>query len=180
MKTILNAGPKTIPGFVQELDVFGQVKSKRTAGFKRFTYKSKNAPDLNVNYAGLGIRSLATFIDLVIVFIVLFIPEILLFSFRFDDLDLNAYRVFTALGTWIFYHAAFESSKYQATPGKMLLNIKVIGLYGKSISVVRGIFRSLSVFISLVPFGLGIWYISTDPKKRGWHDLIAGSYVIKS
>lgn len=180
MKTKINSGPKTFPDFLQERDVFGQLKSKRTSGFKRFNYKSLNAPDLNVKYAGLGIRSLATFIDLIIIISILLIPEMLLFSFNFSDLDLNIYRIFTGLGIWIFYHTAFESSYYKATPGKMVLKIKVINLNGKSMSVLRATFRCLSVFISIIPFGLGIWYILSDSKKQGWHDLIAGSLVIKS
>jgi uncharacterized RDD family membrane protein YckC len=180
MKIIHEYGSKTIPDFVKERDVFGLVKSKRTSGFKRFKYKSLNAPDLKVTYAGLGLRALATFIDLIIVLIVLLIPEMFLFSFNFNELDLNSYRFFIAIAIWIFYHATFESSVYQATPGKIMLKLKVIDLYGKSISVVRATFRCLSVFISIVPFALGIWYITTDRKKRGWHDLIAGSYVIKS
>ena len=180
MKTINEFGPKTLPDYLTELDVFGQVKSKRNSITKRFDYKSLNAPDLKVTYAGLGTRALATFIDLIIVFAMLLIPEIFLFSFNFSDMDVNSLRVLIALGLWFFYHAAFESSGYQATPGKMLLKLKVIDLYGKSLSVVRAIFRCLSVFISIVPFGLGIWYISTDRKKRSWHDLIAGSYVIVS
>ncbi len=180
MKTINEYGPKTLPDYVKERDVFGQVKSKSKSITKRFDYTKLNAPDLKVTYAGLGIRALATFIDLIIVFAMLLIPELFLFSFNFSDLDLNSLRILIALGLWVFYHAAFESSGYQATPGKMLLKLKVIDLYGKSLSIVRAMFRCLSVFISIVPFGLGIWYISTDRKKRGWHDLIAGSYVIKS
>ncbi len=180
MKTINEYGPKTLPDYVMERDVFGQVKSKRQSITKKFNYKKLNAPDLKVTYAGLGIRVLATFIDLIIVFGILLIPEIFLFSFNLSDIDLNTYRVLIGFGSWAFYQTAFESSGYQATPGKMLLKLKVIDLYGKNISVVRALFRSLSVLISIVPFGLGIWYISTDRKKRGWHDLIAGSYVIKS
>jgi hypothetical protein len=34
MKIIHEYGPKTIPDFVKERDVFGQVKSKRTSEFK--------------------------------------------------------------------------------------------------------------------------------------------------
>ena len=90
MKKTLEYGPQTLPDFVKERDVFGQVKSKRTAGFKKFKYKSLNAPDLKVTYAGLGIRSLAAFIDLMIVFTLLLIPEIFLFSFKFNNLDLNS------------------------------------------------------------------------------------------
>ncbi len=180
MKTIREYGPQTLPYFVKEREVLRQLKSKRTSGFKKFKYKSLNAPDLKVTYAGLGIRSIATFIDLVIVFILLLIPEMFLFSFNFSDFDLNIYRLLIGFGSWVFYYSTFESSVYQATPGKIMLKLKVVDLFGKSISFVRATFRCLSVFISIVPFGLGIWYISTDGKKRGWHDLIAGSYVVKS
>ncbi len=180
MKTILEYGPQPLPDFVKERDVFGQVKSKRISGFKRFKYKSLNVPDLKVAYAGLGIRSLATFYDLIIVFILLLLPEMFLLSFNFSDIDLNIYRVLIGFGSWVFYHSTFESSGYQATPGKIMLKLKVVDLFGKSINFVRATFRCLSVFISIAPFGLGIWYISTDRKKRGWHDLIAGSYVVKS
>ncbi len=180
METINKYGPKTLPDFVVEHDVFGQVKSNRQSITKRFNYKKLNAPDLKVTYAGLGIRALAAFIDLIIVFAILLIPEIFLFSFNFSDTDLNTYRFLIGFGSWVFYHTAFESSVFQATPGKMLLKLKVIDLYGKNISVVSALFRSLSVFISIALLGLGIWNISTNPKKQSWHDLIAGSYVIKS
>ena len=180
MKTINDIIPKTISDFVKEPDGTKRVKFKRTLGFKRFKYKSLNALDIKVTYAGLGIRTLATLIDLIIIVILLLIPEILLLSFSFTDLDLNSYRFFIGIGTWIFYHATFESSVYQATPGKMLFKLKIIDLTGQSISFMKATFRCLSVFISIVPFGLGVWYISTDSKKRSWHDLIVGSYVIKS
>lgn len=169
-----------IPDYVKDRDVFGQVKSKRTSVVKRFNNKHLNAPDLKVAYAGLGVRTLATFIDLIIIAGLMLIPEIFFFSFNFSNIDFNSYRYLMVTAIWIFYHAGFESSTLQGTIGKMLLKLKVIDLYGKNISVVRAMFRCLSVLISIVPFGLGIWYISTDRKKRSWHDLIAGSYVIKS
>ncbi len=110
MKTIKEYGPQILPDFVLEHDVLRQVKSKRTSGFKKFKYKSLNAPDLKVTYAGLGIRSMATFIDLLIIVSLLLIPEIFLFSFNFNDLDLNSYRFFIGIGLWVFYHSTFESS----------------------------------------------------------------------
>jgi uncharacterized RDD family membrane protein YckC len=62
----------------------------------------------------------------------------------------------------------------------MILKLKVIDLYGKRMSVLRSLFRCITTIISILPIGLGIWYITTDPKKRAWHDLIVGTYVIKS
>jgi len=171
---------ESIPEYVYEHDVFGLEKSKRTSMINRFKYKSSNAPELDVAYAGLGIRTLATLIDLVIIAGIMIIPEILFFSFNFSDIGYNSFRFLMAMLIWIVYHVAFNSTSSQATPGKKLFKLKIIDLNGNKMSIVRALFRSVAVFISIVPIGLGIWYISTDPKKQGWHDLISGSYVIKS
>jgi len=182
MKTNNFLKSESIPDYLKERDVFGLVKSKKismTNGFKYIVHKAP-VPQLDVVYAGLGIRTLATFIDLVIIACLMIIPEILFFSFNFKEIDFNSYRFIMIMVFWIFYHTVFDSSGYQGTPGKRFLKLKVIDLNGKNLSIVRAMFRSLTVFISIVPIGLGIWYISTDPKKRGWHDLISGSYVIKS
>lgn len=180
MKTYNFSKSEPLPGYVNEHDVFGLVKSKRTSMIKRFKYKPSNAPELDVTYAGLGIRSLTTFIDLVIISGLMIIPEILFFSFNFNEIDYNGYRFLIFMIIWVVYHAGFDSSASQATIGKRFLNLKIIDLYGKRLSIGRAVFRCLSVFISIAPVGLGIWFISTEPKKQGWHDLIAGSYVIKS
>jgi len=180
MKTYNISKSESIPDYLRERDVFGLVKSKRTSMIKRFKYKPLNAPELDVVYAGLGIRTLATFIDLIIIAVLMLIPEIFFFSFNFNEIDFNGYRILMVFAIWIFYHAGFDSSDLQGTPGKKLLKLKMIDLYGKNLSIVRATFRCLTVFISILPIGLGIWYISTDPKKQGWHDLIAGTYVIKS
>lgn len=180
MKTYNISKSESIPDYLRERDVFGLVKSKRTSMIKRFKYKPLNAPELDVVYAGLGIRTLATFIDLIIIAGLMLIPELLFFSFNFHNIDFNSYRFLMFLLIWIVYNVAFESTKSQATPGKRIFKLKIIDLYGNRMSIVRTFFRCLVVFISIAPIGLGIWYISTDPKKQGWHDLIAGTYVIKS
>ncbi len=167
-----------MPDYVHERDVFGLIKSKRTSMVKRLKNKHLNAPDLKVAYADLGIRILATVIDLIIIACLMLIPEIFFLSFNFSDIDFNSYRIFMVMAIWIFYHVGFDSSALQGSIGKRLLKLKIVDLYGKKISIIRPFFRCLTVFISIVPIGLGIWYISTDPKKRNWHDLITGSYVI--
>jgi len=172
--------PNEIPYFVDERDVFGQIKPKRMNVFKRFKHKSRNAPELKVTYSSLGLRTMASLIDLTIILCTLLILETFLFNFNYTNNDFNSYRFFISIFTWIFYNGLFESSVYQATPGKMIFKLKVIDLYGKRMSVLRASFRCISKIFSILPIGLGIWYITTDPKKRGWHDLISGSYVIKS
>ena len=146
---------------------------------KNTKYKSINAPDLNVSYAALGIRAVAKVIDLIIVFAILLILEAIFLKFNFTNSDDILIRVLISGIIWLVYNDLFESSAFQATIGKMIVKLKVIGLYGKKLTVLRALSRCITVIISISPFGLGIWYISTDKKKRGWHDLIAGSLVVK-
>jgi len=172
-----NEHQTSTPIYVEDRDVLGQPKGINV--LQRFKYKIGNAPDLKVIYAGLGKRTIAKLIDLTIVFIPLLILEAFLFKFNRINSDFNTYRFFIVIITWIFYNSVFETSAYQATVGKMILKLKVIDLYGKRISLLRSFFRCITTIISILPIGLGIWYITTDPKKRSWHDLIAGTYVIQ-
>ena len=169
-----------LPDYVNENDVLGQVKSMRTSIIKRFRFKPLNTPDLKVTYAGLGIRTWAALIDLALIAGLMFIPEVIFFSFNFNNTDYNIIRFLLVASIWIFYHTAFDSSASQATLGKRMLKLKITDLYGNRISITRSLFRSLTVSISIAAIGLGIWYISTDTKKRSWHDLITGTFVIKS
>ena len=178
MKRKIYSAQNSPPFLVENLDVLGQPKGVNF--LQRFQHKSINTPDLNVTYAGLGKRTVAKFIDIAIIFSPLLILEMFLFKFNYMNSDLNTYRFFTVSFIWIFYNSVFEASVYQATIGKMILKLKVIDMNGKRMSVLRSFFRCITVIISILPVGLGIWYITTDPKKRAWHDLILGTYVIQS
>ena len=180
MKNKNYTGSSANPIYIADRDILGQIKPSGLTGLKNFRHRIKNAPNLQVDYAGLGLRALATFIDLIIVTGALLILEVLVFKFNFTNNEFNTYRFFIAIFTWLFYNGAFESSVYQATFGEMIFKLKVIGLYGKRISFIRSLWRCISTIISILPVGLGIWFMTTDPKKRTWHDLIAGTYVIKT
>jgi len=168
-----------IPNYIEERDIFGQIKPKKLFVFKRSFHKSKNAPDLNVNYAGFWTRALATLIDLIVVIFVLAILDSMFLNNHFIIDNLNMYRIIIGILAWIFYNGLSDSSVYQATIGKMILKMNVIDLFGKRLSILKASLRCISTIFSILPLGLGFWYITTDPKKQAWHDLISGSYVIK-
>jgi uncharacterized RDD family membrane protein YckC len=171
--------PNTAPLFLDNRDVLGQIKPSGISRLKKIHHKLKNAPDLKVVYAGLGARAIAALIDLAIVFSLLLIMETFLFKFNYTNNEFNTYRFFILIFIWIFYNGSFESSMYQATFGEMILKLKVVDLNGKRMSVIRSLFRCIATIISILPIGIGIWYLTTDSKKRTWHDMIAGTYVIK-
>ena len=179
MKTENNHISNQMADFVIDRDIFGQIKSKGVSVVKKFRYKPVNAPELNVKYVNIGIRTLATSVDLVLIVILLTTIETFVLNSSFSSLEINSFRILIGIVSWIFYNAILESSVFQATIGEMLLSVKVVDLFGKKVGFLRAMFRCISTILSILPFGLGIWYITTDPKKQGWHDLIAGTFVIK-
>jgi uncharacterized RDD family membrane protein YckC len=69
----------------------------------------------------------------------------------------------------------------QATPGKMLLSLRVVDARtGGSLTVVQSIVRYLGYFVSTIPLGLGLIWVAFDPRKQGWHDKLAGTVVVRS
>ncbi|PIE43637.1 MAG: hypothetical protein CSA45_07030 [Gammaproteobacteria bacterium] len=68
-----------------------------------------------------------------------------------------------------------------ATPGKIMLKLKVLDAdTGKPLSAGKAIIRYLAYFISAIPLCLGYIWIIFNPKKQGWHDLIANTVVVRS
>ncbi|MCL2707042.1 MAG: RDD family protein [Dehalococcoidia bacterium] len=76
------------------------------------------------------------------------------------------------------YSVVFWSWRGQ-TPGKLLLNIKVLRGDGSNISFSYALLRYLGYIICALTLGLGFIGIICDNRKQGLHDKIAGTVVIK-
>lgn len=60
------------------------------------------------------------------------------------------------------------------------MNTKVVDANtGLNISTSQALLRYISYFISALPLGLGFIWILIDEQNRAWHDLIAGTVVVK-
>jgi uncharacterized RDD family membrane protein YckC len=80
---------------------------------------------------------------------------------------------------WLYY-ALFESSTWQATPGKKVLGLFVTDLNGNRISFAHASGRFFAKLISgLIPFGIGYMMAGFTAKKQALHDLIAGCLVLR-
>ena len=67
------------------------------------------------------------------------------------------------------------------TPGMKVMKIKLCGTDGTyPIRYTRGFLRWVGMIISGVVIGLGYLWILIDENRQGWHDKIAGTYVIES
>jgi uncharacterized RDD family membrane protein YckC len=79
----------------------------------------------------------------------------------------------------IGYFVCFWSAGGQ-TPGKMVLGIRVISADGEIISFWRALLRYFGYIISGIIIYLGFLWITWDKDKQGWHDKIAGTYVVRT
>ena len=74
----------------------------------------------------------------------------------------------------------FWIKKDGATPGKMIARCRIVDAKtANSISTKQSIIRAFSYILSAIPFCIGFIMIDFNKRKRGIHDLIAGTVVIK-
>lgn len=66
------------------------------------------------------------------------------------------------------------------TVGKLLTGTEIVDSQGNRLSLGRAFLRNyIGYMVSGLFFGLGFWWILKDPERRGWHDQIADSFVVK-
>ncbi|MFH0899482.1 MAG: RDD family protein [Pseudomonadota bacterium] len=75
---------------------------------------------------------------------------------------------------FLLFHAATGR-----TPGMHLLHMRVITVYGQRPSPLRSLVRTFGYLLSAATMSLGFVWIGFDREKRGLHDWLAGTYVIK-
>ena len=145
-----------------------------------------------IHYGGFWQRTLAFLIDKFILFLIsmilIFTGALLLglgFPFSlFMDVSTTATGTFfiSYYGTSILlnmvYFTYFHGTIGQ-TPGKMLLGLKVIQKTGEPMTLGIAFLRWVGYIISGLIFNLGFVWVAFDSKKRGWHDMIAATNVIR-
>jgi uncharacterized RDD family membrane protein YckC len=82
-----------------------------------------------------------------------------------------------AMGFAIIYEVFFVR-KYDATPGKMAIGLKILRPDGTKLSVGRIIGRYFATIISALPLLIGYIMAAFDDEKRALHDRIADTRVI--
>jgi uncharacterized RDD family membrane protein YckC len=78
----------------------------------------------------------------------------------------------------LIYHVGFWTWK-GTTPGGMICQLRVVRTDGKALEFSEALVRGLTGIISLAVVGLGFLWILRDPDRQGWHDRVAGTYVVK-
>lgn len=78
----------------------------------------------------------------------------------------------------VMYFTIFVGSCGQ-TPGKMLFRLKIVQVDGQEMTYGRALLRSLYWMLSLLLVGIGFLIIALTRQKRGLHDILAGTSVIR-
>lgn len=77
----------------------------------------------------------------------------------------------------VVYHVFFWTFAGQ-TPGKALIGLRVVTLGGRRLSPLRALVRFGGYIVAAVPLFLGFVWALFDDRRQGWHDKLAGTYVI--
>lgn len=76
------------------------------------------------------------------------------------------------------YNALWESSEYQATPGKMALGLRVVDLHTRPPGFWRALGRAAARYLSAALIFLGYLMAAFTRRRQTLHDLIAGTLVL--
>lgn len=155
----------------------------------------------NQNYAGFWLRFVAFIIDAIIVGSVqalLIVPILGVMGLSIAGMDTSVQPTpeemmpyFMALMSGLMmtmiisffislvYFSLMESSKNQATVGKMVLGLKVTDMDGNQLNMGKAFLRNLGKILSQMIMYIGYIMAGFTDKKQALHDMIAGTLVVK-
>lgn len=90
---------------------------------------------------------------------------------------LPAIMTFNLVVHWL-YSALLESSAWQATIGKLAINVIVVDVDGNRINFAKASLRYFGKILSAAIFYIGYIMAAFSPRKQALHDLIANTFVI--
>jgi uncharacterized RDD family membrane protein YckC len=138
-------------------------------------------PD-HVAYGGFWIRVVAYIIDGILLTIVCGVADRLLginiLATDWDHYDPLANVISLVIG-WLYF-ALLESSERGATVGKMVMGLRVVTSDGQRLSFMNATGRYFAKILSAIILCIGFIMVAFTDKKRGLHDIIAGTLVIKT
>jgi uncharacterized RDD family membrane protein YckC len=148
-----------------------------------FQRVAEGSARLHMRYAGFWIRLVAKFIDGLIVGLPLMIAAFALGIFAIDPENpgaTNAMASFIQLPFFVvnFAYSVFFHGKYGATPGKMVVGIRVVRSDNNAITFGRAAGRYLGEILSGLICNIGYIIAAFDDQKRSLHDHLADTRVV--
>ncbi len=118
-------------------------------------------------HAGFWIRVVAGLIDAVVITAVAYVVQLILGKSDATSILIAA-----------VYHIGMWVKNDGMTYGKKIMGLQVVRADNKPIDISTGILRYIGYLLSGFALGIGFIWIAFDSKKQGWHDKIAGTFVI--
>jgi uncharacterized RDD family membrane protein YckC len=149
--------------------------------------KEGAVPTIAFAYGGFWIRLAAWLIDVIILSVarlVLWLPimgrmlapqEGLSLAFVGLQMLLNLIDFAIRIG-----YETFFVGKYGATPGKMACGLKIVMPDGSRVSYARALARFFAKIVSYLTIFIGFIMAAFDEEKRGLHDRICDTRVVKA
>ncbi len=133
-------------------------------------------------YGGFWLRVVAYIIDVVLLGVASTVIGMVVGSnpFAADPLasfDYTGNGLSIVVG-WLYF-ALLESSERGATVGKMAVGLRVVTENGQRLGFGHATGRYFAKFISAIILGIGFLMVAFTDRKRGLHDMIAGTLVVK-
>ncbi|MEA3336250.1 MAG: RDD family protein [Chloroflexota bacterium] len=116
-------------------------------------------------------------ITLMVFFAVGFLTIVVSSYNPFDPVSFNLLLVGLGILVSVLYYV-WSWSKSGQTVGKAVLGLRVITDEGAPPSFGKALLRYVGYIISGIVLSLGFLWIAFDRKRQGWHDKIAGTYVV--
>lgn len=152
--------------------------------------KSEEEKTGSIVWGGFFRRTAAFSIDLLVIAALLFVLFYLAYvgysvglaahQQTLSEENLDALLLFLSLGgiSLVSGYFVLLHGMEGKTVGKWLFGLRVVGPDQQPISYGRALRRWVATWISAI-FGLGFLWILFSREKRGWHDLLAGTWVIR-
>ncbi|MEE8326342.1 MAG: RDD family protein [candidate division NC10 bacterium] len=174
-------------GYLTEGDVF-----EEELDLSRLTLPAELLTALRppVVYGGFGRRAVAALIDAPLLFLLTVLAMILASLTAIGGGTVGgevtrgvlflalAAALVAALAVSLAFHVLCWGHGGQ-TPGMMLLGLQVVRQDGEEIGFIRAFLRWVGYLLALLPLGLGMLLVFFQPRRRGLHDLLAGTCVIR-
>jgi uncharacterized RDD family membrane protein YckC len=138
------------------------------------TLKASTKP---VVYGEFWDRVRALFLDGVILFLFTEVNRYWLWQFGDFSRNESAVDLFYMAVVCVYY-AAFESSGWQATPGKKAMGLIVTDLKGRQVSFGRAVVRYFAKGLSFSILLIGFFMAAFTERKQALHDILASCLVV--
>jgi len=137
---------------------------------------------VRVRYAGIATRALALAIDVAIAQIIVLTGAAVigLVASLVGEFNLGTTGRVIAAVAWALavatYFVTFWSTAGQ-TPAMRMMDIRVTTATGEIPGIPRSIVRLIGLVLAIIPFFAGFLPVLVDDRRRGIHDMMAGTVV---